>query len=301
MQINDSMYKQFLDHVHDGVYFVDAQRTIVYWNKGAELITGYQAQEVVGSSCADNILVHVDEYGQELCTGFCPMLLAMGDMKSRQADVFLHHKDGHRVPVTVHVTPIHDDLGALMGCVETFRESLPPSLDQHYIAELEKASMLDPLTQIANRRYLEIRLASAFEEFRRYGVPLGLIFSDIDHFKSINDTFGHIVGDDVLKMTAKTLTQSVRATDLVGRWGGEEFLIIVTHLTIQNTEKLAAKLRRLVEKSFLSTKSTFVSATMTFGVTQARREDTLESLMERADRLMYLGKEQGRNRIVAEP
>jgi diguanylate cyclase (GGDEF)-like protein/PAS domain S-box-containing protein len=300
MQFTDSLYKKLLDHVHDGIYFVDLNRTILYWNKGAEQITGYTAQEVVGSSCADNILTHVDEHGQELCHGLCPMLMTMGDTKDRHADIYLHHKDGHRIPVAVHVTPLHDEHGNLMGCMESFHKS-PPSLDQHYIEELEKASMLDPLTQIANRRFLEMKLTSCFEEFRRYGIPFGVIFADIDRFKAVNDTFGHLVGDDVLKMTAKTLTQNIRATDLVGRWGGEEFLVIVTHLDLKNTEKLGEKLRRLIEKSFLSTRSTFVRVSMTFGVTTARPDDTTESLLHRADSLLYQGKEQGRNRVVAKP
>lgn len=299
MHFNDALYKQLLDHVHDGVYFLDLHRTILYWNKGAERITGYSAQEVLGSSCADNVLVHIDDHGQDLCQGFCPVMMTMADTQDRHADVYLHHKNGHRVPVAVRVTPIHDEHGAVVGCLETFRET-SSAVDQQYIEELEKAALLNPLTQIANRRFLEMKISSCFEEFRRYDVPFGVIFADIDHFKSINDSFGHLVGDDVLKMTAKTLIQNVRATDLVGRWGGEEFLIIVTHLTMQNTEKLAAKLRRLVEKSFLATKSTLVSITMTMGVARARREDTPESLLERADKLMYQGKKQGRNRIVAE-
>ena len=298
MHFNDSLYRHILDHVNEGVYFVDTHRTILYWNKGAERISGYTAQEVVGSSCADNILVHINEHGEELCHGFCPMLLTMGDTKDRRADVYLHHKDGHRIPVSVHVTPLVDERGAVMGCVETFHIT-PAAVDPRYVEGLEKAAMLDPLTQIANRRFLEMKISSCFEEFRRYNIPFGLIFADIDHFKSINDTFGHRAGDDVLKMTARTLTQNVRMTDLVGRWGGEEFLVIVTHLNLLNTERLAGKLRRLVEKSFLSTQSAVVRITMTLGVTLVRTNDAPESLLERVDSLMYAGKEQGRNRVVA--
>ncbi|HSW63801.1 MAG TPA: diguanylate cyclase [Dissulfurispiraceae bacterium] len=242
----------------------------------------------------------LDDRGQKLCQGFCPVMMTMADTQDRHADVCLHHKNGHRVPVAVHVTPIHDEHGAVIGCLETFRET-STAVDQQYIEELEKALMLDSLTQITNRRFLEMKLSSYFEAFGRYNIPFGLIFADIDHFKSINDTFGHRAGDDVLKMTAQPLTQNVRAADLAGRWGGEEFLVIVTHLSLQNTEKLAGKLRRLIEKSFLSTRTTFVRITMTLGVTLARMNDTPESLLERVDSLMYAGKEQGRNRVVAVP
>lgn len=300
MQLNPSLYKQLLDHVHDGVYFVDTNREILYWNNGAQRITGYSAEEVVGSSCADNILVHVDEHGEELCHGFCPLLMTMGDTKDHHAEVYLHHKDGHRIPVSVHVTPIHNEDGEVVGCVETFHESsIGP--DPLYIKELEKASLLDPLTQVANRRYIEMKLASSMEEFRRYGVPFGIIFADIDNFKAINDTYGHLVGDDVLKMVARTLQHNVRTTDLVGRWGGEEFLIIASHVSFQNLKKLADKLRTMIDTSFLSTRDIFVRMTMTFGATMVRADDTEETLMERADRLMYRGKTGGRNRVETEP
>lgn len=299
MQFDPSLYKQLLDHVHDGVYFVDTNRQILYWNKGAERITGYSPEEVIGSCCADNILVHVDEHGEELCHGFCPLLMTMGDTKDHHAEVYLHHKDGHRIPVSVHVTPIQDESGQVIGCIETFHESLIQH-DAMYIQELEKASLLDPLTQIANRRFIEIKLASSLEEFRRYGVPFGIIFCDIDHFKSINDTYGHLAGDDVLKMVARALGHNIRTTDMVGRWGGEEFLVIASHVSFQNLKQLADKLRTMIEKSFLSTRDIFVRTTMTFGVTMVRTDDTEITLMARADRLMYRGKAGGRNRVETE-
>lgn len=300
MQFDPSLYKQLLDHVHDGVYFVDINRQILYWNKGAERITGYAANEVIGSSCADNILVHIDEHGEELCHGFCPMLMAMGEARERHAEVFFHHRDGHRVPVSVQVTPLRDEKGELIGCLETFRESVAGP-DPLYIHDLEKASLLDPLTHVANRRYLEMKLASALEEFRRYDVPFGIIFSDIDHFKAINDTHGHLVGDDVLRMAAQALSKNIRTTDFVGRWGGEEFLIIASHVSIQNLQKLSNKLRAMIEKSFLSTRDMFIRVTMTFGVTLVRPDDSEHTLLQRADRLMYRGKAAGRNRVEIDP
>lgn len=300
MHLDPAFYKQILDHIHDGVYFVDTDRKILYWNAGAERITGYSAEEVIGSRCSDNILVHVDGKGTELCHDFCPLMMAMGDSMEHQSDVYLHHKNGHRVPVSMQVRSLQNDEGQVIGCIETFRQIMNGH-DLHYVEELEKASLLDPLTQLANRRYIEMKLSSALEEFRRYEVPFGIIFADIDHFKDINDRHGHLMGDDVLKMIARALSSNVRTTDLVGRWGGEEFLIIASHVTLQNLSTLAEKLRTMIEKSFLNMQGMLVQTTMTFGGTMVRHGDTDVTLIQRADSLMYRGKESGRNRIEIEP
>lgn len=300
MKLDPSFYKHLLDHVYDGVYFVDTDRRILYWNRGAERITGYPAEEVVGSRCADNILVHVDENGVELCKTACPLLQAVNDTKNHHAEVFLHHKSGHRIPVSVYATSLRNEDGQVIGCIETFRESVHGP-DPLYLYELEKASLLDPLTQVANRRFLEMRLASSLGEFGRYGIPFGVIFADIDHFKEINDTYGHLAGDDMLKMIARSLRTNVRSTDLVGRWGGEEFVIIASHASLKSLQNLAQKLRTLIEKSFLRRDDRNLQVTMTFGATMVRSEDTEQSVMARADALMYRGKSDGRNRVVAEP
>lgn len=299
MELDASLYKHLLDHVYDGVYFVDTNRRILYWNKGAERITGYSAEEVIGSRCADNILVHVDENGVELCTGTCPLLQATQDTRNHHAEVYLHHKSGHRIPVSVYATALRNADGQVIGCIETFRESVHGP-DPLYIYELEKASLLDPLTQIANRRFLEMRLASSIAEFRRYAIPFGIIFADIDRFKEINDTHGHLAGDEMLKMIARSLCGNVRSTDLVGRWGGEEFLIIASHASLRSLQNLALKLRALIQKSFLRRDDLSLQVTMTFGATIVRPEDTEQTVIARADALMYRGKTDGRNRVIAE-
>src|SRR5512136_2856200 len=115
----EDLYRTIVENMHDGLYFVDRKRRITYWNKAAERITGYSAAEVVGVGCADNFLVHVDSAGRQLCTGSCPLVASMQDGCFHEAEVFLHHKQGHRLPVWVRTSPIRGPGGGFTGAVET--------------------------------------------------------------------------------------------------------------------------------------------------------------------------------------
>jgi len=116
-QNGDNFYRKILDNLYDGVYFVDPERRITYWNKGAERISGFSAVQVKGKCCAENILVHVDDLGNELCKGDCPLAQTLKDGQTREADVYLHHADGHRIPVKIRVAPIIEN-GKVAGATE---------------------------------------------------------------------------------------------------------------------------------------------------------------------------------------
>lgn len=300
MRLNEPFMWSFLENHCDGVYLTDTDRRIVFWNREAERITGYAAVEVSGSCCSDNILIHVDGQGQALCTLACPLKHAMSDGLSRRAEVFLHHKQGHRVPVTVCITPIVDEHGAVIGAAEVFRDNATCQAEQEVIEELSRVALIDHLTGLPNRAHIEMRLSESFDQLKRYNLPFGIIFADIDHFKHINDTYGHTIGDEVLRMVAQTLSANIRPSDLAGRWGGEEFLLIIQQATPTTLAKVADKLRMLVEHSGLHHAKEFIRATITMGATLVHDNDTPAALVERADALLYQGKTNGRNRVVTE-
>ncbi len=134
--MDEAFYKSLLDSMADGVYFVDTDRRITSWNKAAERITGYTAREVLGRSCADNVLRHVDESGRELCVAGCPLAAVVQDGRMREARVYLHHKLGHRTPVDVRATAMRDAAGKIMGAVEIFHAA---SERLNILEEIEKA------------------------------------------------------------------------------------------------------------------------------------------------------------------
>ncbi|MFQ3631596.1 diguanylate cyclase [Roseiflexus sp.] len=298
--MDDGFYRKVLDSIDDGVYFVDRNRRILYWNRGAEQLSGYCADEVVGHLCSDNLLRHIDEEGRRLCRDGCPLAATISDGQPRRANVIMHHKEGHLVPVCVRVTPIRDQSGDIIGAVEVFSDNSHQKAVQVEIERLRELTLLDPLTGIGNRRFVETATLSRLEELRRYGWSFGVILLDIDHFKAVNDMFGHLVGDDVLRMVARTLAHNVRAFDSVGRWGGEEFAIVVRNAGTEALMNLAERLRMLVEQASLSVANEIVRVTVSLGATVACLNDTLSSVFERADQMLYFSKHHGRNRVSIE-
>jgi diguanylate cyclase (GGDEF)-like protein/PAS domain S-box-containing protein len=294
--LSPDFYATLLDNLYDGVYYVDRERRITFWNKAAERITGFTQAEVLGKRCADNLLRHVDIRGKALCEGDCPLSYTLRDGQPRSASVFLHHKDGHRLPVAIGVVPITDHRQKIIGAVEIFRDNSATVAALEHLKELEDLAYLDGLTRIANRTYLQSFIVGKFNELRRLGWPFGVIFVDVDLFRQVNNTFGHQTGDQVLKMVAQTLVKNCRSFDLAGRWGGEEFLCVISKLKDPDQMTLIAdRLRALVESAWVTLPDCSLHVTISVGVTLARLQDSPATLIHRADELMYRSKNAGRN------
>ena len=299
MADDKDFYKDIIDNLYDGIYFVDRDRTITYWNKGAERITGYSAAKAIGRGCRDNLLNHVTANGVELCTQNCPLAAVMEAGTEREAEVFLHHADGHRVPVLVRASAYRDEHGQIRGAIETFSKIALVADTRRRLREMRRVAMTDALTGIGNRRHLEGRLQAAIAVVQNSSSVAGLLFMDVDHFKQVNDTYGHNTGDDVLRMIANTLQYALRATDTLGRWGGEEFVAILYEVqNRENLQAIAEKVRALVEFSRLDTNGQGLSVTISIGGTLLVPTDTPEQLIQRADQLMYRSKQSGRNRVT---
>ena len=298
MHLDNVQLADVLENLHDGLYCTDTHRVITFWNHAAERITGYPAAEVLGRSCAANILVHVDTDGRSLCQGLCPLAMTMADCVGREAEVFLRHRDSHRVPVLVRTGPLKDRAGQVVGGVELFTDLSNILANNSRVRELEQLALLDTLTQLANRAYLQREIEARFEEMRRYGIPFGLLFMDIDFFKRFNDTYGHDVGDAVLKLVANTFTANSRAFDVYGRWGGEEFVGVIRSIDAEDLVVLGNRMRVLVNQSFLMHDEARLGVSISLGATVAKPDDTAESLIKRADQLLYRSKKEGRNRLT---
>jgi diguanylate cyclase (GGDEF)-like protein len=166
------------------------------------------------------------------------------------------------------------------------------------IHELTELSLRDPLTGLFNRRGLEERLIEEFARARRYGAPLSLIMIDIDHFKRVNDTHGHAVGDIAIGHVAKLLTKGRRASDIAARYGGEELVLLLPHTPLEGAMSLAERLRHQIEQTPYRAGDADDHLTASLGVSvyeRAMREPN--DLMHAADRALYRSKREGRNRV----
>ncbi len=294
-----SLYQIILEHIDDGVYFVDKERKIGFWNKGAERITGYTEKDTVGNFCYNNMLNHVDEDGNLLCFTECPLTSAMETNEIQKIPVYLHHKNGYRVAVAVRTIPVFDD-GEMIGVIEMFnRETETKELFRH-LEELEEFALQDDLTKLPNRRYIDSYMEAKYAEHMKHGDSIGLAFLDIDHFRNFNNKYGHAVGDKVLKMVSATLKRVTRSQDFVGRWGGEEFLIVFSGVSEHSLYSMADRIRTMIELSGVKHGKEELHVTVSIGVTALKAHDTLATLLERADILLYQSKEEGRNRVTCD-
>ena len=293
-----SFHDKLLESTHDGIYFVNRDRQITYWNQSAENLTGYCPNEAVGNHCYSNFLDHVDEAGNPLCGGGCPLSRAMAEDQPAQAEMYLRHKSGHRVPISVRVLPVRDTSGEVVGAVEVFSDATPKDRAEKRVRELENLAFRDPLTHLANRRYLELKVAQALEDHQQFAREYGLLLLDLDRFKAVNDRYGHDVGDAVLKAVSETLEHALRSVDTVGRWGGEEFLVLITDVNASALGDLAERCRALIAQSSVPYGASRVSVTTSIGATLISHTDTAEEAIRRADQLMYQSKSSGGDRTT---
>ncbi len=295
----NSSCKQILDNLFDGVYCLDTNKQVTFWNRSAELITGYTSSEAIANMHCTNMLAHIDQNGENLCESQCPVSLTLQDGLTRELNVFFRHKKGYRVPVSIRIFPLWAEDGSIAGVVEAFVDNSPHETLFRELEQLKDKANIDQLTGMFTRRYGEIILNAKLAEHQLGGRCMAVLFADIDRFKTVNDTYGHPIGDFVLKTISKTLSSAIREGDYVIRWGGEELLIVLTGtFTSALLDRIANKLRMLVQQTPISVTGYSLEVTISIGATLATSAHTLETLVNRADTLMYQSKHAGRNRVT---
>jgi diguanylate cyclase (GGDEF)-like protein len=168
-------------------------------------------------------------------------------------------------------------------------------------ARMRKLAITDWLTSLHNHSYSRDLLRDALAASQEAQSSLCIILADLDHFKRVNDTHGHLVGDHVLRLAAARMTTCARAGDEIGRYGGEEFLFVLNDTTPEAAAEVAERVRTRLEEDVVHYKQASIQVTLSLGIAKARQDDTVDSLIERADAALYAAKVSGRNRAVVEP
>lgn len=164
--------------------------------------------------------------------------------------------------------------------------------------DMSRLAITDPLTHLMNRRGITVSLLDAMAQAERYGHPLAVAMADIDRFKEINDTHGHDAGDNVLTEIASLLSDALRMPDKVGRYGGEEFLVVLPHTSLAQARKIAERMRTAVANCKFELDGKPVKLSVSLGLTQFHKGEDLEQLLSRADQALYEAKNAGRNRVA---
>jgi diguanylate cyclase (GGDEF)-like protein len=225
---------------------------------------------------------------------------ALSDKVNRQTDLFLKHRLGYRVPVSVRVAPMLDSKGRVVGGVEVFSENSVKLAALEKADNMEQLALTDGLTNAGNRRFTEKILREMGEQYHRGGDSFAILFIDLDNFKDVNDAHGHEAGDAVLKAVSRTITNNLRSCDFLGRWGGDEFIAILTN-TDERTKDVADRCCDLVRSCAVPCADCTIHPTVSIGLARIRPGESPTELVARADANLYHAKQAGRDQVNAGP
>ena len=289
--------QKLLDSMYDGVVFVDFHGKIMLWSKGAERMTGVSSSAAVSRVLAPSLLDMCNEGGHRISDESCPIAKCIRTNTQIRQRLFVLGRQGEHVAINLHAIPVQGLDGTVEGATVIFHDAQPEASLQEKCLALHAEVTRDPLTKVANRAEFD-RMQALFIETHRQGtLPCSLIMTDIDHFKSINDTFGHQAGDEAIIALANLLSEMCRSGDIVARYGGEEFAILCADCNNADAARRAEQIRKRLSETNMACLGN-KNLTASFGVTELQTGDSCETMLRRADQALLMAKEQGRNRVV---
>lgn len=288
-------YRSLLESAREGIVVVDREGLLEFMNPAAEQILGWRSDEARGRLA--HALFHAPPGTAQLQASWqaCPLYASLEDGRPRQDDhQHYYHRSGAAIPVEVGISPLAHD-GVVEGALIVFNDI---SVRLSYQKELERLAHNDALTGIANRRQFVALAEREVRRAEREATPLAALMLDLDHFKAVNDRHGHAVGDELLKAVAPACAGGLRAVDIFGRLGGEEFGVILPGATPEHAREVAQRLRAAIAAIEVHAGDAIVRCAASIGIAHRRRGEALDSILARADRALYTAKETGRNRVV---
>ncbi len=291
------IYRLVLEGLQTGVYIVDRELRILFWNDGAERITGYLRQDVVGAFCRDQLIANDLRSKNVLGDAAASLHEVLRDGKPTVMNVSLRHKAGHRVFVRLRAVPIRNNHGSIIGAAETIEEDLSSSDWDRRQSKLAGYGCLDPVTGVLTDSFTLSHLRESLATYTEHHVPFGVAIVEIDRLDYLRSTYGAAVIAAVLRVAAQTLENSLRPTDFLGRHGEHRFLAILVECAESDVEKVSERLKKMVASSEVQWWGDQWSITASVGCTSVRPSDTVESLIERAEVALGESLQTGGNRV----
>jgi diguanylate cyclase (GGDEF)-like protein/PAS domain S-box-containing protein len=294
LRANETRLREITTTMSDGLMVVGKDGRILFANPEASLLLGYEPKELLGADMHD--LLHVAADGSTAPRTECPVLnITRSGQTYRGVEETFKRKDGTVMPVSVSVSAVHrdKDVGDIVIAFHDISER--KALER----ELEHRAHTDVLTGLSNRRHFYELAEQEFTRAKRYGTPLAVLMLDIDHFKQINDKYGHHIGDTVLRKLSEVCLKTLRENDIIGRLGGEEFAILLPEAEGERAMEVAERLRLAAANVRMALEREghfrfFVSIGVTSMVVT---DDDFDSILKRADAALYTAKKAGRNRV----
>lgn len=274
----------------EGLMVLDCDGRFQMINPRAEYLLGWRESELLNGT-VEPIMTELQPGKEE-----CKISECMEKGIAQQIEPFyFNRKNGDEIPVSLSVAPMYNH-GNIVGVIMTFQD-----IAQRLLIEEKLKSMAthDPLTGTKNRGELERQLVSELGRCRRYTRPFSLLMIDIDHFKKINDTYGHQHGDEVLKNMCRYIDSTLRKSDIIGRYGGEEFIVMLPETDCSHAERFAERLKEGITQNSCRGGEANLPLTVSIGVASyPDHGDVVENILKKADDALYAAKEQGRDRVV---
>lgn len=309
LRASESRFRNLFEQTHDAVFIIDLQGHYQAANQRAADILGYSIDEILSLSCTD-ISMDADETME-----IFSRLLSGENIANYER--YFHKKDGKVFPVEINIELVKDNHGNPLHVQSVVRDiSQRKQVEKELQAtneqlntriaeveqlhlELKEQAIRDPLTGLYNRRFLNETLPREIARVEREQNYLSIILADIDHFKQFNDTYGHQAGDEILVEIANHLKKVTRASDIICRYGGEEFLMVLPGSTIEIAQNRADEIRQSIENNIIQYKDLLLKTTISLGVAAfPNNGKAAEEIINKADQAMYQSKLTGRNRVT---
>ncbi len=288
---SEERHRLLADNAEDVIWTMDLQGNFTYISPSVQKLRGYTVEEVMAQSQEEVLCPGSLIYLRKGLERAIQSVQAGRPFQVFRGELEQPCKDGTTVWTETTVSGIYNEDERFIGMLGVTRDISDRKVMEEEILRL---SITDKLTQSYNRLKLDETLEEQFDLSKQASIPFTILILDIDHFKRVNDTYGHQVGDRVLVELVSIFHKNVRANDIVGRWGGEEFLIVLPQTTLNVGVDLAEKIRSLVEENHFDSVG---QVTISIGVSTYEKDLSPDSIVSRADTALYKAKESGRNRV----